>query len=155
MRIRKSLFTRHLCLRIKSLHLKMYYMCMKIQQQKLLICMMIGVTNMPQLTQTNYTCTHAKVCHFKCQECWLHHHSSSPNLLLDWEVIGIEHTIVIQILDFKQKDNEMARECMDRLHKYIARCLAKEGPSQENLKSCFVEGIKGWKICIHLFGIAT
>lgn len=36
-----------------------------------------------------------------------------------------------------QKYNETIKECIDRLHQYIVRCLASKNPIQEHIISCF------------------
>ena len=56
-----------------------------------------------------------------------------------------------QILNFKKKDSETVRQCVDRLRQYIARCHDKETPSQECLISCFLEGLRDRQLYMHLF----
>ena len=62
--------------------------------------------------------------------------------------IGIK---VTQILSFWQKDNEIVRECVDRLWQYIVHFPESKMPSQEQLILYFLEGLRDKQLYTHLF----
>ena len=65
--------------------------------------------------------------------------------------IGIRHSTVTLILNFKQGDRETVRQSVDQMKQYIARCPELELPKQERLVSCFLEGLLDEDLYMLLF----
>ena len=85
-----------------------------------------------------------------------------PSMIYDFETlvkyfiesytkIGIKHNTMSQILNFKKKEKEIVRECVDRMRQYIVRCPKNEMPSQERLVSSFIEGPQDRQLYMYLF----
>ena len=68
--------------------------------------------------------------------------------------MGIKHNTVAQIYNFKQKTHENVRDCASRLRQYIARCPAREIPSQERLLvSLFLEVLSNKTLHANLYSM--
>ena len=71
--------------------------------------------------------------------------------------MGIKHNTVAQIYNFKQKTHENVRDCASQLRQYIARCPAREIPSQipsqERLVSLFLEGLSNKTLHANLYSM--
>ena len=67
--------------------------------------------------------------------------------------MGIKHNTVAQIYNFKQKTHKNVRDFVSRLRQYIARCPAREIPSQERLVSLFLEGLSNKTLHANLYSM--
>ena len=65
--------------------------------------------------------------------------------------MGIKHNAVGLIYSFKQKDQEIVRDCVNKLKQYIARCPKVEKPSQTRLVSIFLESLRNKTLHAHLY----
>lgn len=65
--------------------------------------------------------------------------------------VGIKHNTMSQILNFKQKEKDIVRECADRMRQYTVRCPKNEMLGQERLVSSFIEGLQDRQLYMHLF----
>ena len=69
------------------------------------------------------------------------------DFIASFSKMGVKHKPESNIQDFKQKEHETVRDCVNRLKQYIARCPIEEKPSQSKLVSIFLEGLIRIKRC--------
>ena len=56
--------------------------------------------------------------------------------------MGIKHNAIGLIYAFKQKDQEIVRDYVNRLKQYVSCCLEVEKPSQTQLVAIFLESLR-------------
>ena len=73
---------------------------------------------------------------------YLSYEALKKDFIVAFSKTRLKHDVLLQIYEFKQKNDKSVRDGANRLRRYLARCLEEDMPSQERLMSIFLKGLK-------------